>query len=124
MNPTVLIVDDEPSIRGLLRQMFCAEGYQVLDAGSPEMALAQAEAHEGPIDLLVSDVMMPGRMGPSLALDLTDRRPDLKAIFISGHLRGSMDAGALSDSSVLVHKPFSVGELLGTARRLLGLLPS
>jgi CheY-like chemotaxis protein len=72
---TILVVDDEPDVRGLAREILEAGGYEVLEAGDGEEALRVAEAHPAPIHLLLTDVVMPRLNGVELASRLTHLRP-------------------------------------------------
>jgi PAS domain S-box-containing protein len=103
---TVLLVEDEELVRGLVRQILQAQGYTVLVAphGPGALALEQVHAKE-PIHLLVTDVVMPQMDGPTLVRTLRERRPDLPALFISGYSEPSTPI-ALPRSSYL-QKPFS-----------------
>jgi two-component system cell cycle sensor histidine kinase/response regulator CckA len=101
--PVVLLVDDEVGIREVVRAMLQLAGYRVLVAGSGEEALQAAAAHEGPIDLLLTDVVMPGIQGPELGERLRAIRPHTRVLLMSGvsdDLRGGLA------------KPFSCGALL------------
>jgi two-component system cell cycle sensor histidine kinase/response regulator CckA len=78
---TVLLVEDEESVRQLAREVLETGGYQVLEAPDGGQALQLAEQHAGPIALLLTDVVMPGITGPDLARRLGARRPELKVLF-------------------------------------------
>src|SRR6202040_362336 len=81
----VLLVEDEESLRTLARVILEARGYEVLDACNGRDGLALCEAHQGPIDLLLTDVMMPQLGGRELAEGAVKLRPSLKVLFMSGH---------------------------------------
>jgi PAS domain S-box-containing protein len=103
---TVLLVEDEELVRGLVRQILQAQGYTVLVAPHGPGALAHEQVHaKEPIHLLVTDVVMPQMDGPTLVRTLRERRPDLPALFISGYSEPSTPI-ALPRSSYL-QKPFS-----------------
>jgi PAS domain S-box-containing protein len=105
---TVLLVEDEPLVRGLLVRLLGREGYVVLEAASGDEALGVVAAHEGPIDLLVSDVVMPGLSGPDLAARIRERQRALRVLFISGY--NETDAagyGVLRPDVDLLAKPFT-----------------
>jgi len=116
---TVLLVEDEPMVRSVAERALTRHGYTVICADNGEDALEVVSRGE-PIDLLISDVVMPGMDGPTMVREARKSRPDLKILFMSGYaeeqLRNSID---------LVHvnflpKPFSVTELAEAARRAVG----
>src|ERR1039457_779853 len=80
---TILVCDDEQAIRRFVRTLLARHGYQVLEAKDGKHAMAVAEAHDGPIYLLLSDVMMPELNGPGLAEQLRAVRPDIRVILMS-----------------------------------------
>jgi len=82
---TILVVDDEPEIRKLVGAMVSRFGYAVLTADSGEHALTLYKHHNGPIELLITDVVAPGMSGPMLADRLAALQPDLKVLYISGY---------------------------------------
>jgi len=98
---TVLLVEDEHAVRKLTRELLEQEGYRVLEAGDGVEALQVVASHQGPIDLLLTDVVMPRMKGPELADKLQIIKPDLCVLFMSGHSERS--SGALPDIMV---KPF------------------
>lgn len=109
---TVLVVDDEPAVGAFVRALLEKGGYRVLSACSATAALEVSDRHEGPIDLLVTDVVMPGRNGPELYETLRARRPDLAVLFMSGHAPGPVIAsGALDAGTNFIEKPFPPGAL-------------
>jgi len=120
LRETVLVVDDEPGIRALIVKILRRERYRVLEAGSASEGIAIARKHDGPIHLLVTDVMLPDRNGRELARHLREALPDLKVIYISGFTddesvrRGDFPAGAR-----FLQKPFTLGALVGTVREAL-----
>jgi len=82
---TILLVDDDESVRALVRDSFKQQGYTVLEARFNSEALLIARRHDGPIHLTVVDVMMPGINGRELAYMLTSSRPNMKVLYISGY---------------------------------------
>jgi CheY-like chemotaxis protein len=115
---TVLLVDDEPALLRLCKRRLTRLGYHVLDAEGPGQALEVAVSHPGPIDLLLSDVMMPEMNGRELAQALQEARPGLPAIFMSGYAADVLArSGVLPPGIHFLAKPFSDQELqekLGT----------
>ena len=79
-NKTILVVDDEPMVLGLLRNMLVREGYVVLEASEAAEAIELSSVGSRPIDLLLTDVVMPGMNGYQLADRLKDQRPELKVL--------------------------------------------
>ena len=117
---TVLLVEDEVSILKLVKKILEELAYTVLDATTPGQALALAKEHAGAIDLLITDVVMPGMNGRDLADQLQFVRPDLKTLFMSGYTadviahRGVLDKGA-----TFIQKPFSTKDLAVMVRSVL-----
>ncbi len=118
---TVLLVEDEESVRQLVRDTLATKGYRVLEAASGEAGLSIAEHHEGTIDLVVTDVMMPGISGRELVSQLAQIRPNVRVLYLSGYTEDAI----LSDSSnekgtAFLQKPFSLQSLSRKVRELLG----
>lgn len=117
---TILLVDDEESLRTVVVDLLRQLGYQVLSAASGQEALSLAEKHPSKIDLLVTDVIMDELPGPELAEILLSSRPDMKVIFISGYPEGSLAPnGVLKPGTILVQKPFSIKMLSAKLREVL-----
>jgi len=117
---TVLVVEDEPAIRSLACEMLEAHGYRALEAGSGEEALALARLHEGPIHLLVTDVVMPGLAGPSLAGRFTAVRPEARVLFMSGYAGDELARrGVADDAAHFLPKPFTADVLSRRVREAL-----
>jgi two-component system cell cycle sensor histidine kinase/response regulator CckA len=122
---TVLVVEDEEGVRHVLRRLLARYGYRVLEARHGRDALLEAERWDGPIDLLLTDVVMPEMGGPDLAQQLRARRPGLKVLFVSGYTNEEiLRRGLLDPDSVLVPKPFSSDELVQAVRELLDAAPA
>ena len=85
LHETILLVEDEPGIRALMRKILRRENYNVLEAGSAEDAMTMVAATPGRIDLLLTDVMLPGASGRELAEYIRETRQDLKVLYISGY---------------------------------------
>ena len=111
---TVLIVEDEETLRTVVDRILTDEGYRVITAASGEEAMELSDAEPGPIDLLVSDVVLGGMTGPELAAQLKARRPGLKTLLMSGY--AGMPIGPVDD---FLAKPFSPFELARRIRRIL-----
>ena len=108
---TLLIVEDEPSVRNMVVSALRHDGYRLLLAGSAEEALTVADAHDGPIDLLLTDAMMPGKSGVELANLMAVRRPSTPVIVMSGYTDETLDVPGMKDPIALLQKPFSPREL-------------
>jgi CheY-like chemotaxis protein len=116
---TILLVEDEATVRLLARIILQRAGYTVVDAASP----ADAEllwASIAPVDLLLTDVVMPGRSGPDLFRRLSAGRPDLPVLFMSGFADWDIfDRAGIAHPAAFLEKPFSAGALLAQVRQVL-----
>jgi PAS domain S-box-containing protein len=113
----VLLVEDEEGVRRVSRRALELHGYRVLEASNGDDALALAAAH--PIRLMISDVMMPGMLGPALAKQVHRLLPDLPVLFMSGHTDQVVREGLLDPSVPFLPKPFTPSQLVASARQLL-----
>jgi CheY-like chemotaxis protein len=114
---TVLLVEDDASVRGLARRSLEREGYRVLAACDPAEARDVLSDHPA-FDVLVTDVIMPGQSGPALARDLAAARPGLPVVFMSGYVDD--EARRLLDGGVdVLQKPFTPRALAARVRRAL-----
>ena len=117
---TVLVVEDEPAIREVTHRILARNGYDVLVAGAGAEALILAEQHRGPIDLLITDVVMPRMLGKEVAERLQADRPDVKVLYMSGYARPVLaSTGTLDPGVILLEKPFSANALLCAVRQVL-----
>jgi two-component system cell cycle sensor histidine kinase/response regulator CckA len=117
---TILLVEDEEIVRQPAGRFLANAGYRVLVAEDPEAALILAEEHRAKIDLLLTDVVMPGMTGKDMAAKLLVERPDMKVIYISGYSEDVIvHQGAVEPGVVLVQKPFTAEALLSTVREVL-----
>lgn len=119
MGAHVLLVDDDTAIRHLLADVLEAEGYQLLTAVDGQGALELAEQAGRPVELLVTDVVMPGVDGVEVAKRVADLHPGVRVLFMSGFPRTADVAGALGPHRAFLHKPFALGALVRTAEELL-----
>jgi signal transduction histidine kinase len=118
---TVLLVDDEPEVLRVVARILADAGYRVLPAAGYEEALRLARSHAGPIDLLISDTILPDRPGPDLADAIAGLRPEAAALFISGHADEALLKTRVTDKGrPLLLKPFPAEALLAKAREVLG----
>ena len=105
---TILLVEDDPQVRELAHRVLQEQGYTVLEASNGEEALELLTSHTGPIDLLLTDVVMPGMSGKALADQLLRTQPDLRAIFMSGYTDEAIaHHGVLDPDVAFLQKPFS-----------------
>jgi two-component system cell cycle sensor histidine kinase/response regulator CckA len=117
---TVLLVEDADALRKLARSFLIDHGFQVLAAPNGEVAIEVAKTHESHIDLLLTDVVMPGMNGRRLADQLLSIRPGLKVIFISGYTDSFIAGhGVLEPGTHLLHKPFTEDALIRKVREVL-----
>jgi len=117
---TILLVEDEPNLRRLAHQYLEKQGYRILEAEDGAAALQIADGHKGKIDLLLTDVVMPGMNGRELATQITAQRPDVRVLYMSGYTENAIGHDGLLDVGVnLLQKPFSLPTLKDRVRELL-----
>ncbi|MGE3958494.1 MAG: PAS domain S-box protein [Vicinamibacterales bacterium] len=117
---TILVAEDEDTVRTLVRRLLSGAGYTVLTANSADAALRICRDHTGPIDLLLTDVVMPQMNGPALATRATKLRPDMHVLFMSGYTGTDISARGLDDGTAkLLQKPFSAAALSEAVRSAL-----
>jgi two-component system, cell cycle sensor histidine kinase and response regulator CckA len=120
---TVLLAEDEDVVRMLVREMLEESGYAVLEASNAEAAIGVSKAHGGPIDLLLTDVVMPGMNGPTLAKELSESRPSMRVLYTSGFTDSAVaEHGVAVEETAFLAKPFSSAAL--TAKVLAVLDPA
>jgi two-component system, cell cycle sensor histidine kinase and response regulator CckA len=116
----ILVVDDEDGIRTLVRKVLERHGFAVLESESGEAAIALLERDPTPIDLLISDMMMPGMGGRALSTRVNQVRPHTRTLFISGYTEDvDLQAGRLAPGTAFLAKPFQHSALLDAVNRLL-----
>jgi CheY-like chemotaxis protein len=108
----ILLVEDEPFVREVTREVLRHGGYVVIESASPEEALSVATHHQGHIDLLLTDVVMPGMNGAELAYRLQDIQPGLVTVFMSGYAESEVVKKMRRTSVIHIQKPFTVDVLL------------
>jgi len=117
---TILLVEDEDQVRNLTRAMLSRLGYRILDAASAADALRLAGDFEGPIDLLLTDIVMPRKNGMELAKELSEARPEMKVLFMSGYTDNSVvKQGMLTSETPFIQKPFTIAALHLKVREIL-----
>jgi PAS domain S-box-containing protein len=117
---TILVVEDEPGVRNLVRTVLAENGYRVLVAADILEALQISQRHGGPIDLLLTDVVLPHASGIEVAKHLQASRPNLRVLYMSGYTENAVTHQSALDTNVeLLPKPFSFEQLLIRVRQLL-----
>lgn len=115
--PTVLIVDDEEDLREIMKRMLERRGFDTLTAGDPQEALAACRDHPGDIDILVTDLGLPGVGGGELSRAAIDLRPGMRVVYISGLPKELAVAdGLIGSDALLVKKPFGAQLLIDALR--------
>jgi signal transduction histidine kinase/sensor domain CHASE-containing protein/ActR/RegA family two-component response regulator len=117
---TILLVEDEVSVRRLASEILQMNGYRVFEAGRGSEAIEICEREHGPINMMVTDVVMPRMSGPQLADHLAEVRPDMKVLYMSGYTDGSIiNHGVLASGTAFLQKPFTPASLLNKVREIL-----
>jgi two-component system cell cycle sensor histidine kinase/response regulator CckA len=109
---TILLVEDEPELRRVARLQLESKGYRVLESMSPENAIQIAEAFPGSIDLLLTDVVMPGMGGPEVATRVRQIRPGTRVLYVTGYSDAVVGNRGLQDNASVLQKPFTREELV------------
>jgi two-component system cell cycle sensor histidine kinase/response regulator CckA len=118
---TVLLVEDEESVRELVRDTLASKGYHVLEAENGQSGLAVAAAHDGIIELVITDVVMPGMSGRELADQLVAIRPEVKVLYLSGYTEDTIvSEGTIESGKAFLQKPFTLQGLSRKVREVLG----
>jgi CheY-like chemotaxis protein len=115
---TILLVDDEESVRTIVLKILRRAKYNVLAAENGEAAIRIAESHPGNIDLLITDMFMPGLRGPEVAQKLAQTCPGLRVLFMSGYADQDLRTGVPAGANFL-NKPFSGADLARTVEKVL-----
>jgi CheY-like chemotaxis protein len=117
---TVMVVDDDAAVLRVAVRLLRANGYTVLEAGDAAAALRLAAEFEAPIDLLLTDIVMPQTNGLDLALQFTRLRPEIRVVYMSGYSDEVLERhGGLPPDTMLVVKPFSAGRLISAVQETL-----
>jgi PAS domain S-box-containing protein len=117
---TILLVEDEANVRRLARQYLENQGYKILEAEDGAAALQIVDGHQGPIDLLLTDVIMPGMNGRELAAHITSLLPGLRVLYMSGYTENAIGHDGMLDPGInLLQKPFSLPSLKDRVREIL-----
>lgn len=116
---TILLVEDEDSVRLVITTVLRRQGYHVLEAATPLQATELFEQHAGQVDLLLTDIVMPDMNGPALAQRLVTIRPELRVLFISGYAAPTSPFDAANPHVSFLGKPFHVSGLTAKVREVL-----
>jgi len=121
LKQTILVVEDKEPVRSVLLEILVDLGYTVLEASDGARALEIARAHDGPIHLLLTDIVMPGMQGDEVARRLRTFRPETKILFMSGYTKKAVADSLVAESgAAFIPKPFSLPELTDKLRTILG----
>jgi len=122
---TILLVEDEANLRYLARQYLEKQGYRVIEAADGAVAMQIAVAHEATIHLLLTDVIMPGMNGRELAQRISEIRPNVKILYMSGYTENVIGHNGMLDAGVrLLQKPFNLRDLKSKVREVLDATPT
>lgn len=116
---TILLAEDEPALAEIARRILASVGYEVLVAGNDAQALELAAAHDATIDLLLTDMVMPGLPGHQLADRVRALRPDVTVVYMSGFSESVLGAATQTQPATLIDKPFTAAVLLEHVRHAL-----
>jgi len=117
---TILVVEDQDQLRKMTERVLRDHGYKVLDAADPDAALIHSKSYDGTIHLLLTDVVMPGMMGPELADRIKALRPAIEVVFMSGYSeRALLDRQVMESAGAYLAKPFSPKSLAVKVREVL-----
>ncbi len=117
---TILIVEDEVPVRIFASRALSNKGYKVIEADAPEMALELVEQNRGKIDLILSDVIMPGMNGPTMVKEIKKNSPDVKVIFMSGYTQDALDDSDIPPEELnFLQKPFTLKDLAAKVKLVL-----
>jgi len=118
---TILLVEDEESVRQLVRDTLAAKGYQVLEGENGEAGIAAAAGHRGRIDLIITDVVMPGMGGREMVKQLAETRPETRVLYLSGYTEDAIVSdGSIEKGTAFLQKPFTLQSLSRKVREVLG----
>jgi two-component system cell cycle sensor histidine kinase/response regulator CckA len=117
---TVLLVEDEESVRQLVRETLQLKGYRVIEAENGEAGLFAAASHEGKIDMVITDVVMPGMGGRELVQKLAITRPEAKVLYLSGYTEDAIVNDGTIGGTAFLQKPFTLQNLSRKVREVLG----
>jgi CheY-like chemotaxis protein len=117
---TVLLVEDEESVRQLVRETLAARGYRVMEASNGEGGISAAAQYNGKIDLVITDVVMPGMGGRELVRHLAQTCPETKVLYLSGYTEDAIIGEGMESGAAFLQKPFTLQSLARKVREVLG----
>ncbi len=103
----MLLVEDQTSVRNVAARILRRHGLTVMEAGSASEALTLARRHDGDIDLLITDVVMPGGAAAEVARSLAEERPGMRVLFMSGCAAGGLERHGVAPDANILRKPFT-----------------
>jgi len=117
---TILVVEDNHEVRKVTGRILRMQGYRVLEASNPSIAFSTCTQHEGPIHLVMTDVVMPEMNGPDLVKRIISQYPEMKVLYMSGYVKNFIShQGILGKEMDYIQKPFTVNELAKKVREVL-----
>ncbi|NCG22383.1 MAG: alpha/beta fold hydrolase [Rhodobacterales bacterium] len=116
---TILLAEDAPDVRAVIRTTLVSEGYTVIEAAHGQQALDRAAAHDGTIDLLLTDAIMPGMGGSELASRITVLRPGIPVLYVSGYTDDEVVRRGAERGAHFIQKPFTAATLVDTVGQVL-----
>jgi two-component system cell cycle sensor histidine kinase/response regulator CckA len=116
---TILLVDDEESVRAIVKKILARQGHKILEAEHGADALRLAAGYDGRIDLLITDMYMPGLRGPEIFEKLLEKRPGIRVLYMSGYGDEDVARSGVAPESGFLRKPFTVQELGDAVRNAL-----
>jgi hypothetical protein len=117
---TILLLEDEDALRGLMQQILCLAGHKVLDTGDPEEAIQLCERHEGNIDLFITDMVLPKLSGPQVVERVSPMRPEMRILYTSGYPgKSGLANGVHRNGAAFFEKPFTPDALVQKVRTVL-----
>src|SRR5579872_5975659 len=118
---TILLVEDEESVRKLVRDTLVNKGYKVIEGENGESGVAAALRHKGKIDLVITDVVTPGMGGREMVKQLALSRPNAKVLYLSGYTEDAIISdGSIESGTAFLQKPFTLQSLSRKVREVLG----
>jgi len=119
---TVLVVEEEDSLRVLVRDILAGKGFRVLDAGTGQIAIELAQAHRGTIDLVITDLILRGMSGVDVAKEIARRNPAVKSLYLEDHSPSTMISRGIPLTGLeYLAKPVKLKALVAKVHELLGL---
>jgi DNA-binding NtrC family response regulator len=113
-------MEDNHEVRKVTGRILSMQGYRVLEASNPNIAFSTCSQHEGPIHLVITDVVIPEINGPQLAKHLISQHPEMKALYMFGYVKNfKSHQGILGKEMNYIQKPFTVNELARKVREVL-----